>query len=214
MASIRHDRPYFIGVVGGTGSGKTTIAERVAEALPAGSVAIIAHDSYYIPRPNLAPEERDQLNFDHPDALDNALLVRQLDELRAERAVEVPVYDFSTHLRLDKTRRVEAAPIVIVEGILVLADERLRQRLDLKLYVDTAADIRILRRIRRDIDERGRSFEQVREQYYETVRPMHEQFVEPSKRWADVIIPEGGHNDVALDLVIGRLEKLLDRDGG
>jgi len=211
MASIRHDRPYFIGVVGGTGSGKTTIAERVAEALPGGSVAIIAHDSYYIPRPNLTAEERDQLNFDHPDALDNTLLIQHLDALRAERTIEVPVYDFSTHLRLKETRRVDPAPIVIVEGILVLADEALRGRLDLKIYVDTAADIRILRRIRRDIEARGRTFDQVREQYYETVRPMHEQFVEPSKRWADVIIPEGGHNRVALDLVIGRLEKLLDR---
>jgi uridine kinase len=200
-----------MGVVGGTGSGKTTIAERVAEALPEGSVAIIAHDSYYIPRPNLTAEDRDQLNFDHPDALDNPLLVEHLDELRAERSIDVPVYDFSTHLRVAETRRVEPAPIVIVEGILVLADERLRQRLDLKIYVDTAADIRILRRVRRDLDERGRTFDQVREQYYATVRPMHEQFVEPSKRWADVIIPEGGHNHVALDLVIGRLEKLLDR---
>jgi len=211
MASIRHDRPYFIGIVGGTGSGKTTVAERVVEALPPGSVAIIAHDSYYIPRPNLTPEERDQLNFDHPAALDNALLAQHLDELRAERGIDVPVYDFSTHLRLDETRHVEPAPIVIVEGILVLADENLRRRLDLKLYVDTAADVRILRRITRDIEFRSRTFDQVREQYYQTVRPMHEQFVEPSKRWADVIIPEGGYNHVALDLVIGRLEKLLDK---
>jgi uridine kinase len=138
-------------------------------------------------------------------------LIEQLDALRRERTIEVPVYDFSTHLRVKETRRVEPAPIVIVEGILVLADEALRERLDLKIYVDTAADLRILRRIRRDMESRGRSLDEVREQYYETVRPMLEQFVEPSKRWADVIIPEGGHNQVALDLVIGRLEKLLDR---
>lgn len=201
--------PFFVGIVGGTGSGKTTVADRLVEALPRGSVAVIAHDNYYRPRPDLPAAEREQLNFDHPDALDNPLLIQHLDSLRAGLAVNVPVYDFSTHLRLRRTRSVQPARVVIVEGILLLADEQLRARLDLKLYVDTDADIRILRRLRRDMESRGRSFDQVRQQYYATVRPMHLQFVEPSKRYADVIIPEGGHNQVALDLVVGRLQQLL-----
>ncbi len=198
-----------MGVVGGTGSGKTTVAKRLREALPRGAAATLQHDSYYRPHPELSPEDRDKLNFDHPDALDNELLASHLDQLRAGRAVEVPRYDFSTHLRLEQTVRVEPAPIVIVEGILLFVDEALRQRFDVKLYVDTDADIRILRRIERDLELRGRSFEQVREQYFSTVRPMHLQFVEPTKRWADVIIPEGGHNRVALDLIVSKLENIL-----
>ncbi len=201
--------PFFVGIVGGTGSGKTTVADRLVEALPTGSVAVIAHDHYYRPHPELSPEERERLNFDHPDALDNELLVEHLDELKAERPVQVPVYDFATHLRLPVERTVQPARVVIVEGILLLADKQLRKRLDLKLYVDTDADIRILRRLCRDMETRGRTFEQVRQQYYATVRPMHLQFVEPSKRYADVIIPEGGHNLVALELVVGRLQQLL-----
>jgi uridine kinase len=200
--------PFFVGIVGGTGSGKTTVADRLVAALPAASVAVIAHDNYYCPRPDLSPSERELLNFDHPDALDNALLLAHLDSLRAGNAVQVPVYDFATHLRRIETKRIEVARVVIVEGILLLADDRIRSRLDLKLYVDTDADIRILRRMRRDMEERGRTFEQVCEQYYKTVRPMHLQFVEPSKRYADVIIPEGGHNVVALDLVVGRLKEV------
>lgn len=202
-------RPYFVGIVGGTGSGKTTVARALREALPSGSVTAIQHDSYYRPHPELRPEARDQLNFDHPDALDNELLARHLDALRAGSPVEVPRYDFSTHLRLSETTRVEPAPIVIVEGILLFVDEALRQRFDVKLYVDTDADIRILRRIERDLELRGRTFEQVREQYFSTVRPMHLQFVEPSKRWADIIVPEGGHNRVALDLIVSKLETIL-----
>lgn len=203
-------RPYFVGVVGGTGSGKTTVARRLGSALPEGSVAMLQHDAYYRHRPELSLEERDGLNFDHPESLDNELLRQHLEELRKGRAIEAPQYDFATHLRLPETRRVEPAPIIIVEGILLFVDPDLRACFDAKLYVDTDADIRILRRIERDLARRGRTFEQVRDQYFSTVRPMHLQFVEPSKRWADVIIPEGGHNRVALDLVVGKLQNLLD----
>lgn len=202
-------RPYFVGVVGGTGSGKTTVAKGLREALPEGAVAMLQHDSYYRHRPELTLEERDQLNFDHPDSLDNDLLRKHLEELRAGRAIEVPQYDYATHLRLPETRRVEPAPIIIVEGILLFVDPELRACFDAKIYVDTDADIRILRRIERDLARRGRTFEQVRDQYFSTVRPMHLQFVEPSKRWADLIIPEGGHNRVALDLVLSKLQNLL-----
>lgn len=205
----KESRPYFVGVVGGTGAGKTTVARNIMVALPSGTVAMIAHDSYYRPRPDLNLAERELINFDHPDALDNELLIEHLDRLRAGKSVDVPIYDFATHLRRSETLRVEAAPIIIVEGILVLADRELRERLDVKLYVDTDADIRILRRVKRDLDERGRTFEQVREQYHATVRPMHLQFVEPSKRWADVIIPEGGDNRVALDMVVSKLRSVL-----
>lgn len=201
--------PYFVGVVGGTGSGKTTVARRLREALPEGSAATLQHDAYYRHRPELSLDERDRLNFDHPDSLDNELLLVHLKALRQGQAIEVPQYDFSTHLRLPETRRVEPAPIILVEGILLFADADLRACFDAKIYVDTDADIRILRRIERDIDLRGRSFEQIRDQYYATVRPMHLQFVEPSKRWADVIIPEGGHNRVALDMIVSKLENLL-----
>lgn len=201
--------PFFVAVVGGTGSGKSTVAERIVEAMPPGSVSVIAHDNYYRPRPDLTLAEREQLNFDHPDALDNQLLIEHLDTLRAGGAVEIPVYDFATHLRLDTTRSVQPTRVVIVEGILLLADRELRERLDLKLYVDTDADVRILRRLRRDMEQRGRTFDQVRRQYTQTVRPMHLQFVEPSKRYADVIIPEGGHNEVAMALVVSRLQQLL-----
>jgi uridine kinase len=152
--------------------------------------------------------ERDLVNFDHPDALDNDLLVRHLDELSAGRTVETPVYDFVTHTRKKETRRVDPVPIIIVEGILIFVDPEMRSRFDVKIFVDTDSDIRVFRRIRRDMEQRGRSFEQVDEQYHRTVRPMHLEFVEPSKRWADILIPEGGNNEVALDLVISKLREL------
>ena len=172
-------------------------------------MAIIEHDSYYLARENLSYEERCRLNYDHPEALDNELLVEHLGKLRGGESVEVPVYDFKTHLRQAKNRQVEPAPVIILEGILVFTDARIRRLLDMKLFVDTAADIRIMRRIRRDIEERGRDFATIREQYYETVRPMHLKYVEPSKRWADLIIPEGGENLVALDLLVGKLLHVL-----
>lgn len=205
-------RPYLVGVVGGTGSGKTTVADGIVAGLPSGSVATLCHDSYYKPRPDLSPEDREKLNFDHPDALENDLLLEHLDSLLAGRAIEVPSYDFSTHLRRESRARVEPAPIVLVEGILLFADARLRAHFDLKLFVDTDADLRVLRRVTRDLEERGRSFSSVRDQYFETVRPMHLQFVEPTKRYADVIIPEGGRNLVALDLVVARLRSVLLAD--
>jgi uridine kinase len=195
-----------VGIAGGTGSGKTTVAAKLKKALPDDVAVILDHDAYYRDRSGLPKRERDLVNFDHPDALDNDLLVRHLDELSAGRAVETPLYDFVTHSRKKETRRIEPVPIVIVEGILIFVDPEMRSRFDVKIFVDTDSDIRVFRRIRRDMETRGRSFEQVDEQYHRTVRPMHLEFVEPSKRWADILIPEGGNNEVALDLVISKLK--------
>ncbi|NUQ73659.1 MAG: uridine kinase [Polyangiaceae bacterium] len=198
-----------VGIAGGTGSGKTTVARTIAAALPTESVAMIEYDAYYRDRPDLAPEERAQLNFDHPDSLESDLLVEHLSALRAEKPVEIPIYDFKTHRRRTESRPMTPAPVIIVEGILVFVDPRIRERLDMKIFVDTDSDIRAFRRIRRDMEQRGRTFESIRDQYYRTVRPMHLQFVEPSKRWADLIIPEGGNNRVALDLIIAKLKSVL-----
>lgn len=197
-------KPYVIGVAGGTGSGKTTVARRIAEA-GAADVAVLEFDSYYRDRPDLTYDERCQLNFDHPESLETELFVEHIRAIKHGDTVAAPTYDFKTHRRAAETRRVAPAPILVVEGILLFVDEALRRELDLKLFVDTDADIRVLRRVRRDMEKRGRSFESVRQQYYETVRPMHLQFVEPSKRWADVIIPEGGKNDVALDVILTKI---------
>jgi uridine kinase len=199
----------LIGIAGGTGSGKSTVARKIANGLPADSVAVIDHDSYYRDRSDLTYDARTKLNYDHPDALDSELLVSHLEALRAGRGVDVPNYDFKTHARLAERRRVEPPRILIVEGILVFVEERVRALLDVKIFVDTDADIRVFRRIRRDLEQRGRSFQQVREQYYATVRPMHLQFVEPSKRWADLIVPEGGDNHIAIDLILGKLRHVL-----
>jgi len=199
----------IIGIAGGTGSGKSTIARNLGAGLPAEHVVTLDHDSYYRDRPDLDFEARAQINFDHPDALDTPLLVEHLQALRAGRSVQIPVYDFKTHRRLQETRAVEPRPVVVVEGILVFVDPALRSLLDIKVFVDTDADIRVFRRIRRDLSQRGRSFESVRDQYYKHVRPMHLEFVEPSKRWADLIIPEGGDNHVALDVIIGKLRSTL-----
>jgi uridine kinase len=198
-----------IGIAGGTGSGKTTVAHEIAATLPAEHVGIIEYDAYYRDRSDLSPEARAQLNFDHPEALDTALLIEHLRELRAGRSVELPAYDFVTHRRRAESRRQEPVTVIIVEGILVFVDERLRELMDIKLFVDTDTDVRVFRRIRRDIEQRGRTFDSVRDQYYRTVRPMHLQFVEPSKRWADLIIPEGGNNAVALQLVCARLQHIV-----
>jgi uridine kinase len=202
--------PLVIGIAGGTGSGKTTVSRSVAQALPSDGVATIEHDYYYRDRPELTPEQRAHLNFDHPDALETELLVEHLIALKSGRSVEVPEYDFVTHRRKTERRTLTPKPVIVVEGILVFVDARLREQLDIKVFVDTDADIRIFRRIRRDMEQRGRSFESIREQYYSTVRPMHQQFVEPSKRWADLIIPEGGNNRVALDLVVAKLRGVVD----
>jgi uridine kinase len=196
---------FVLGIAGGTGSGKTTVAEKLIAGLPRGTAVLIDHDSYYRDRSALPPAERERINFDHPDAIETELLESHLVALRAGRAVEVPQYDFREHARRRETRHVEPAPVVVVEGILVLCEERLRAQMDLKIYVDTDADVRLMRRMRRDMEQRGRTFAQVRDQYNDTVRPMHMAFVEPSKRFADLIIPEGGENAAALDALVGRL---------
>jgi uridine kinase len=201
-----------VGIAGATGSGKTTVARRLTEALPRGSVALLQHDSYYRDRADLTYEQRSELNFDHPESLETTLMVEHLQQLRAGKAARVPIYDFTTHRRRVETQRLEPGAVLVVEGILVLADAALRSMLDIKVFVDTDADIRVFRRIRRDIEQRGRSFESVRKQYYSTVRPMHLQFVEPSKRWADIILPEGGRNQVALDLLVARLRTVITED--
>ena len=201
--------PLIIGIAGGTGSGKTSVARRIAAAVPVESVTTLQHDSYYRDRSHLTPEQREEINFDHPDALETSLMVEHLTELKAGRPVDIPIYDFTTHTRRAERQHVRPTPVIVVEGILIFVDEQLRDRFDIKIFVDTDADIRILRRIERDMTERDRSFESVREQYYRTVRPMHLQFVEPSKRWADVIIPEGADNAVALDLIIGKIRSVL-----
>jgi uridine kinase len=202
-------RPFVLGIAGGTGSGKTTVAERIVAGLPEGIAVLIDHDAYYRDRSHLPREQRLGINYDHPDAIETELLVAHLGALRAGSAVEIPQYDFREHARRVETRRVPAAPIILVEGILVLADERLRAAMDLKIFVDTDADVRLMRRLCRDMEQRGRTFSQVQAQYYETVRPMHLQFVEPSKRHADLIVPEGGENRAALDAIVGRLLQLI-----
>jgi uridine kinase len=196
---------FVLGIAGGTGSGKTTVAENIMAALPPGAAVLIAHDSYYRDRSALAPAERERINFDHPDAIETEFLERHLMDLRAGRAIDVPQYDFRQHARRAETVRVQPAPVVLVEGILVLAEERLRAQMDLKIFVDTDADVRLMRRIGRDMEQRGRTFAQIRDQYDATVRPMHMAFVEPSKRFADLIFPEGGENRPALDAIVGRL---------
>ena len=202
----------IIGICGGTGSGKTTVANRILESVSASEVVFLQQDSYYRNITDLPLDYRNIANFDHPDALDNDLLVNHVRRLKAGEAVELPVYDFRTNTRLNETRHVEARPIVIVEGILIFADPRLLEQMDIKVFVDTPDDIRFIRRLRRDLDERGRTVESVIEQYVATVRPMHMQFVEPSKRHADVIIPEGGHNLVSIDLLSGKIRERLARD--
>ncbi|MEP6920951.1 MAG: uridine kinase [bacterium] len=199
----------IIGISGGTGSGKTTVANRILESVSASEVVFIQQDSYYRNLKDLPLDYRQVANFDHPDALDNDLLVNHIRKLRAGEAIELPLYDFRTHSRLHETRRVDPKPIVIVEGILIFADPRLLEQLDIKVFVDTPDDIRFIRRLRRDVAERGRTVESVIEQYLATVRPMHMQFVEPSKRVADVIIPEGGHNLVSIDLLSGKIRERL-----
>jgi uridine kinase len=199
------DRPLFIGIAGGTGSGKTTVARKLAAAIPAGRCVVIEHDAYYRDQSHLAPMARDELNFDHPHALDSALLAEHLAALRGGDTVDVPIYDFVTHTRRPETRRIEPAPVIVVEGILVFVDAQLRDQFDIKIFVDTDPDIRLMRRVRRDLEQRGRTFASVRDQYYATVRPMHLEYVEPSKRWADLIIPEGGDNRIAIDVLLGKL---------
>ncbi|MFO7291762.1 MAG: uridine kinase [Actinomycetes bacterium] len=210
MADPGWRRPLLVGIAGGSGSGKTTVADAVAEALP--EVALLQHDAYYRDRRDLDFEERTRLNYDHPDSLETELLIEHLDLLTQGIPIERPVYDFSVHLRSDEVVRIEPASIIVVEGILVLADKDLRDRLDLKIYVDTDPDLRLARRLERDITERGRTVDSVLNQYFETVRPMHLEFVEPSKRYADLIIPEG-YNDRAVATVVEMLRARLAEVG-
>jgi uridine kinase len=202
-------QPLIIGVAGGTGSGKTTVSNSILERVGSDQISYIQHDHYYRDRSHLPPEERGKINFDHPDSLENELLARHLKILKGGQAVEVPQYDFTTHVRKPETTRVEPRRVILVEGILIFAVKALRDLMDIKLFVDTDADIRLIRRIRRDMTERGRTLESVIRQYTESVRPMHLEFVEPSKRYADIIIPEGGFNVTAIDMVVAKVEAMI-----
>ena len=201
-------KPIIIGVAGGTASGKTTVSDAILERVGRDRIIYIQHDSYYRDLSHLPLEERVKLNFDHPDALETELLVAHLRQLQAGEPVEVPVYDFATYQRSAQTRRVELRRVILVEGLLIFVDKELREMMDIKLYVDTDADLRFIRRLQRDIQERGRTMESVIHQYLTTVRPMHLEFVEPSKRYADIIIPAGGFNTTAIEVIVARIEEM------
>ena len=200
----------LIGIAGGTGSGKTTLADKVVQSFGSNEVSILRHDNYYKRHDEMPFEERCKLNYDHPDAFDTDLLCEHIKLLKAGQSIQMPVYDYANHNRSDKTVTVETAPVIVLEGILIFAEPELCNLMDIKVFVDTDADVRILRRITRDVKERGRSLDSVITQYLTTVKPMHEQFVEPSKRRADIIIPEGGENAVALEMLIQRVKKHLN----
>lgn len=202
-------RPVVIGIAGGSGSGKSTVIRRIVETFGPERIAVLDHDAYYRDLSHLTFDERVSFNFDHPDALETPLMRAHLDRLLMGEAIEKPIYNFVTHTRETATKRVESRPVIIIEGILVLAEPLLAESMDIKIFVDTADDIRLMRRIRRDMLERGRSIEAVLDQYERTVRPMYLEFVEPSKRLADVIIPRGGHNRVAIEMVTSRIQTLL-----
>ena len=205
-------QPVIIGVAGGSGSGKTTVVEEIIRDLGPDAVAFIQHDSYYHDRSHVPPDERVNINYDHPDALETTLLVEHLRRLKSGHPIQVPIYDFTNHARTTDTSTVEPRNVIILEGILILADRELRDLMDIRVFVDTDPDLRILRRIDRDINERGRSLESVVQQYLRTVRPMHLEFVEPSKRYAHVIIPEGGHNRVAVDMLLTKIRSIAGGD--
>lgn len=205
----KRNTSLVIGIAGGTGSGKTTIANYVLETVGHEKIAFLPHDAYYRDLSDLSREERAQVNFDHPSSLDTELLIEHVQNLRKGDTIQLPSYDFKTHTRTQATIPIQPQPIILIEGILIFAEPELRKLFDLKIYVDTDADIRFIRRLKRDIDERGRTTQSVINQYLDTVRPMHLEFVEPSKRYASVIIPEGGYNHVALDLIVARIESML-----
>jgi uridine kinase len=202
-------KPLIIGIAGGSGSGKSTVARNVAQALRTESVAFIDMDAYYLNFAHLPIDERRKINWDHPDAFDWPLLIEQLERLAAGEAVEKPVYDFVTHTRSHQMVTIPPADVVVIDGILLFSDERVRDLCDVKVFVDADADIRLIRRIRRDINKRGRPLEEVLEQYLTTVQPMHLQFVEPSKRYADVIVPRGGHNAIAIEMIVAKIQRRL-----
>jgi uridine kinase len=201
--------PLVIGIAGGSGSGKTTVAQTILQRVGPDRISFLQHDAYYKDLSGLPPAQRIEVNFDHPNSLENELLIHHIKQLRNGQPAEVPVYDFSTHSRTDRFFIVQPRSVILVEGILIFAEAALRELFDVKIFVDTDADLRFIRRLQRDISERGRTTESVIKQYMSTVRPMHLEFVEPSKRYADVIIPEGGFNSAALDMVVARIESLL-----
>ena len=202
-------RPLIIGIAGGSGSGKSTVARKVADALSTASVAFIDMDAYYKNFAHLPMPERRQINWDHPDAFDSELLVAHVSRLAGGGAIEKPVYDFLTHTRAERTATVHPADVVVIDGILLFADERVRALCDVKVFVDADADVRLIRRIRRDMAHRGRPLQEILDQYLSTVQPMHLQFVEPTKRYADVIVPRGGHNAVAIEMIVAKIQRRI-----
>ncbi len=204
-------KPVVIGVAGGSGSGKTSVTRAIYESFKGHSILMLEQDYYYKDQTNLPLEERLKTNYDHPLAFDNDLLIEHIHKLLGYESIEKPVYDYNIHTRSEEIIHVEPKDVIILEGILILEDERLRNLMDMKLFVDTDADLRILRRMSRDIKERGRSLDSVMDQYINVVRPMHNQFIEPTKRYADIIIPEGGHNYVAIDLMVTKIQTILEQ---
>ncbi|MCX7884252.1 MAG: uridine kinase [Caloramator sp.] len=202
-------KPILIGITGGTGSGKSTVAQEIYKGLPEERICIIEQDSYYKDQSHLSFEERVKTNYDHPDAFDTELLLSHLKQLSGGKAIDKPIYDFGIHNRIKETIKVEPKDIIILEGILILAEPEIMKMLDIKIFVDTDADVRIVRRIQRDIKERKRTLDSVIDQYISVVRPMHLQFVEPTKRYADIIIPEGGYNKVAIDIMIAKVKEIV-----
>jgi uridine kinase len=206
---MKHPVPLVIGIAGGSGSGKTTVAQTILQRVGADRIAFLQHDSYYKDLRGLPPAQRNEFNFDHPNSLETELLIKHIGALRSGKAVDVPIYDFSTDSRTAQSFTVQPRNVILVEGILIFTEAALRKLFDIKIFVDTDADLRFIRRLERDIHERGRTTDSVVKQYLHTVRPMHLEFVEPSKRYADIIIPEGGHNEAALDMVVARVEALF-----
>ncbi|SDN45403.1 uridine kinase [Alkalicoccus daliensis] len=203
-------KPIIIGVAGGSGSGKTTVANEIYRQFPEQSILMIEQDAYYKDQKDLPMEERLQTNYDHPLAFDNDLLIEQLNNLMEGREVEKPVYDYANHTRASEVIPIEPKDVIILEGIMILEDDKLRELMDIKLFVDTDSDMRIIRRLMRDINERGRTIDSVIDQYTSVVRPMHLQFIEPTKRYADIIVPEGGKNHVAIDLMVTKIKTILE----
>ncbi|MEB3198078.1 MAG: uridine kinase [Candidatus Sericytochromatia bacterium] len=204
-------KPFVIGVAGGSGSGKTTVARNILERAGTTHVAHLLHDNYYHDLAHLSFEERSQVNFDHPDSLDNDLFIEHLKALLERRTIAAPKYDFKTHRRTEETVAIEPRPVILVEGILIFADPALRALMDLRIFVDTDADLRVLRRIKRDVAERGRHLETVIDQYLNSVRPMHNEFVAPSKKHANIVLPEGGMNQMAIEVLIAKVDSILKR---
>lgn len=211
---MSNKKPVIIGVAGGTGSGKTTVSRVIRQRVGVGRIAYLQHDSYYKDNSHLSAAKRARINFDHPESLETSLLIKHLKKLLSGRTIEMPTYDFTKHRRLSTTIKVEPKPVILVEGILIFAEYKLQKLFDVKIFVDTEDDIRFIRRLRRDIEQRGRSVHSVIDQWLTTVKPMHNEFVEPSKRWVDIIIPRGGKNRVAMDMVVTRIESLLEKSKG